>query len=100
MGTKKDPGKFDCYAKLADDEPYFVLRGKDPVAWILVNLWVTYRKLMALPYASKQDAMAHHLKLDEATACAQRMREYATHHPSNAGHRSVERALDAVRTVG
>ena len=39
MTTKKNPGKFNCYAKLADDEPYFVLRGKDPVAPYLVLAW-------------------------------------------------------------
>ena len=34
-----NPGKFNCYAKLADDEPYFVLSGKDPVAPYLVLAW-------------------------------------------------------------
>lgn len=29
MGTKNNPGKYDCYAKLEPDEPHFVLRGKD-----------------------------------------------------------------------
>lgn len=37
MSTKLDPGQFDCYAKLADDEPYFVLRAKDPHAPVLVR---------------------------------------------------------------
>lgn len=39
MGTKNNPGPFDCYAKLDPDEPYFVLRGKDPSAAALVMLW-------------------------------------------------------------
>ena len=25
MGTKRDPGDFDCHAKAADDEPLFTL---------------------------------------------------------------------------
>lgn len=44
MGTKNNPGEYDCYAKLADDEPYFVLRGKDPSARYLVRIWVHLRR--------------------------------------------------------
>ncbi len=39
MSTKTEPGKFDCYAKLAPDEPYFVLRAQDAEAADLVELW-------------------------------------------------------------
>ncbi len=39
MGTKIDPGKFDCYAKLDPDEPFFVLRAKDPIAPYLIQAW-------------------------------------------------------------
>ena len=43
MGTKKQPGEFDCYAKLGPDEPYFVLRAKDPYAPQLVLIWKLLR---------------------------------------------------------
>ena len=43
MGTKSNPGKFDCYNKLADDEPFFVLRAKDPTAPGLVMAWRALR---------------------------------------------------------
>lgn len=43
MGTKSNPGQFDCYAKLEPDEPHFVLRGKDPVGAYLVSAWVALR---------------------------------------------------------
>lgn len=39
MGTKNDPGNYDCYTKAADDEPIFVLRAKDPFAATLVRQW-------------------------------------------------------------
>ena len=39
MGTKNNPGKFDCYDKIGDDEPFFVLRAKDPSAARLVRQW-------------------------------------------------------------
>lgn len=39
MGTKTNPGKYDCYAKAEADEPLFVLLARDPLAAILVRLW-------------------------------------------------------------
>ncbi|HAW11807.1 MAG TPA: aspartate decarboxylase, partial [Chloroflexi bacterium] len=30
MGTKNNPGKFDCYDDAHPDEPMFVLLGRDP----------------------------------------------------------------------
>lgn len=43
MSTKQDAGPFDCYAKLFDDEPYFVLRAKDPDAPAIVEAWAQRR---------------------------------------------------------
>ena len=39
MGTKADPGRYDCHAAAADDEPMFVLRANDPLAPDLVRAW-------------------------------------------------------------
>ena len=39
MGTKNNPGKFNCYAKAEPDEPIFVLRANDPIAPMVVRLW-------------------------------------------------------------
>lgn len=44
MATKKEPGKFDCYAKAKEDEPMFVLLGRDPDFSRLVNLWADRRE--------------------------------------------------------
>ena len=64
MSTKLNPGKFDCYARLKDDEPYFVLRAKDPHAPALVELWAALREAEfgSLP------------KFREARICADEMR--------------------------
>lgn len=43
MGTKNNPGKFDCYANAAPDEPMFVLLGRDRHAALLVRLWALLR---------------------------------------------------------
>jgi hypothetical protein len=71
MSTKQDPGEFDCYAKLAPDEPYFVLRAKDPLAPALIELWAEQRRVQYGVYP----------KLDEAVACAEQMRAWKRQHP-------------------
>lgn len=43
MSTKNNPGAFDCYAKAADDEPMFILLGRDVDAPDLVELWALQR---------------------------------------------------------
>jgi hypothetical protein len=45
MGTKNNPGKFDCYDDAHPDEPMFVLLGRDPAAGSLVRLWARRREL-------------------------------------------------------
>lgn len=39
MGTKSNPGPYDCLAKAEDDEPIFVLLARDPIGAELVALW-------------------------------------------------------------
>lgn len=43
MGTKTNPGAFDCHKAAADDEPIFTLRSTDPFAPTLVRLWAAAR---------------------------------------------------------
>lgn len=44
MGTKNNPGAFDCYANAEPDEPMFVLLGRDRHAPALVWLWALLRQ--------------------------------------------------------
>jgi hypothetical protein len=43
MGTKNNPGKFDCYENAEPDEPLFVLLARDPLAPFLVSIWSKLR---------------------------------------------------------
>ena len=43
MGTKNNPGKFDCYENAHPDEPMFVLLGRDRLAAHLVSIWSKVR---------------------------------------------------------
>ena len=38
VGSKANPSEFDVLNKLADDEPYFVIRAQDPLSSALVEL--------------------------------------------------------------
>ena len=52
MGTKNNPGRFDCHAKADPDEPIFTLRANDPLAPHVVRLWAFLRGLV-LEYAGR-----------------------------------------------
>jgi hypothetical protein len=45
MGTKNNPGAFDCYANAAPDEPMFILLARDKHAPTLVWLWALMREI-------------------------------------------------------
>lgn len=66
MGTKNNPGKFDCYANAEPDEPMFVLLGRDKHAPALVTLWAAMRD------ADGEDEA----KVHEAIECALAMAAY------------------------
>ncbi len=44
MGTKAEPGPYDCYAKAAMDEPIFTMRSKDPSGPYFVRMWAFVRQ--------------------------------------------------------
>lgn len=44
MGTKLNPGRFDCYAAALLDEPMFILLGRDSDAPAIVSLWAARRQ--------------------------------------------------------
>lgn len=69
MGTKNNPGQYDCYAKAAPDEPLFTLRAKDPLAPMLVRLWAL----------RAEKAGAEPEKVTEARACADAMDVWRKH---------------------
>lgn len=93
MGTKLEPGKFDCYAKAAEDEPIFTLRAKDPLAPGLVRAWrylsagnltsameVMHEALAARQFAGKECLPLDSEKSDEAAACATAMEIWQSKH--------------------
>lgn len=70
MGTKNDPGAYDCYANAEPDEPLFVLLARDKHAPTLVWLWATLREF------DDEDPA----KVAEARQCALAMITWASAH--------------------
>ena len=66
MSTKEQPGRFDCWHKLAPDEPYFILRAQDAEAADFVEAWA----IRAGSLGCSPD------KVNEAKDVAERMRRW------------------------
>jgi hypothetical protein len=70
LGTKNSPAKYDCYANAEPDEPMFVLLARDPVAPMVVDLWVQLRR-----HLQKSPTTADDIEQRlEAQGCAEAMR--------------------------
>lgn len=93
MGTKNNPGRYDCYNKADGDEPIFTLRANDPVAPRIVIEWARqYAQLKEmenrqLPKAALACTFWHlrdgyelngdqAAKYDEAMCCAHAMGQW------------------------
>lgn len=66
MGTKNNPGEFDCYANAEPDEPMFVLLGRDRGAPAVVEMWCAMAEFLGTDPE----------KIAEARQCAKHMREW------------------------
>lgn len=73
MGTKTNPGKFDCFNNAMPDEPMFVLLGRDPSAPELVEAWASGRVYDIAVGKRPQSDMA---MIEEAQQCAKDMRNW------------------------
>ena len=56
MGTKNNPGAYDCYANAEPDEPMFILLGRDKHAPRRVRDWADARESAGEDPAKVQEA--------------------------------------------
>jgi hypothetical protein len=74
MGTKSNPGAWDCYANAEPDEPMFILLGRDPHAGAAVRKWAADREALIegghKPETDRQ-------MVEEARRCADAMDDYS-----------------------
>ena len=77
MGTKNNPGKFDCYGNAEPDEPMFILLARDASAPIVVDHWAE-RRLRMIEDGTKPES--DRAMVEEARQCAQAMRDWRAKH--------------------
>jgi hypothetical protein len=104
MGTKNDPGKFDCYAALDPNEPHFVLRSTDKLAPGLVRVWTALREnnpigaldeFTTLVKTAEWYENPNRDKLGEALNCAAAMEDWrespkCTNHPERVSRTNLD----------
>jgi hypothetical protein len=73
MGSKNEPGKYDCYANAKPDEPMFVILARDPSAPELVELWAI-RRVNLISEGKKPES--DYALVEEARECADKMRQW------------------------
>lgn len=77
MGTKNDPGPFNCHAAADPDEPLFTLLGRDPHAESLVRRWARNRWREACDAVMRgENASEDRRKAKEAFKVADAMRDW------------------------
>ena len=73
MGTKANPGEYDCYEKALPDEPIFILMGRDPTAPTILRQWATYREAQIASGTRPQEELP---QVQEARNLADEMAEW------------------------
>ena len=73
MGTKLNPGAFDCIGDAEPNEPFFTLLGRDKHAAKLVREWA---KARAEAIANGDYPAIDALKVTEAYECADKMEKF------------------------
>ena len=73
MGSKNEPGAYDCYANAEPDEPMFILLARDISAPDVVEKWAEDRmRAIVLGLKPRSDLPM----VDEAQQCARNMRAW------------------------
>ena len=74
MGTKLNPGDFDCYSNALNDEPMFVLLARDEKSPSIVRYWAQkYKEEKEKASIKKRLTVEQYKKFNEALDCADAM---------------------------
>jgi hypothetical protein len=73
MGTKNNPGDFDCYGNALPDEPIFILLARDPAAPDVVEAWARGREWQINQGIKPESDRP---MVQDALACADAMRDW------------------------
>lgn len=70
MGTKNNPGDWDCYANAEPDEPMFILLGRDRDASQAVKMWA-FSRMQQIDLGIRPES--DRAQVSEAMKCATEM---------------------------
>lgn len=73
MGTKRNPGAYDCFARALPDEPMFTLLARDTSAPAMVRQWA-YEREREISRGDRPEA--DRAMIAEARQCAIDMEEW------------------------
>ena len=84
MGTKNNPGLFDCYKEAGSDEPIFILRANDELAPNIIRFWAEEYRISKLK-KSKDNKLTpkQESRYQEARLCARSMEVWKINSRSN-----------------
>lgn len=94
MGTKRNPGLYDCYANAEPDEPIFILLGRDPNAPGAIRLWADARAEAVLIGAKPKTDMRI---VEEARECAMQMETYRAERSARPDRPTDDKRVDRNR---
>lgn len=87
MGTKNNPGNFDCYKNALPDEPMFIMLGRDKASAEAVRFWALQRIKLGLNKATDP-------QIAEAYECAAKIEGYKRDRVAEAEHAIGNTDLD------
>lgn len=97
MGTKNNPGAYDCYANAEPDEPMFILLGRDRDASMAVKAWA-FSRMQQIDLGIRPES--DRAQVREAMTCATDMEIYHRERETKRKHDALEYAMDGTPTTG
>lgn len=97
MGTKQEPGEYDCHAMAKPDEPLFTLLARDSDAASIVKLWAFLRmQQIELGIRPESDRA----QVSEAMRCATDMEIWHRQYRVEQQMSQLSFSIDGIPTTG
>ena len=100
MGTKNNPGPWDCYAKLEPDEPFYLLMGRSLIAPLLVRTELTTRLWQVKNGIMRPDTQAERDQIAAGFACLTEMEIWGRDYRNRKEHAAIVFDERGVPTTG
>jgi hypothetical protein len=99
MSTKEDPGKWDCYANLLPNEPYYLLMGRSRLAPLLVRMELMTRR-WEITLGLRPNTAEEHAQIAEGFRCLSEMEIFGREWRDAKEHATIAFAADGTPLIG